>query len=518
MSTRSANARSRGRTLTSLALGAMGSVLTAATLPAQLISIKSVPVAEGDQFAVFPSRNVGMGGVSIALDDSLLDPFRNPATGARVRGGRLFGAPLLYDISRNSGGGRTLPMGMLAGSGDWFLGASLAAQSIEELSSDAVFRPVEPPVFDVVQEPGPSGVLDRESRHNTYVLALIGRAFPASRLAIGASVQWAGLNIVDGVELLYAGSERLRQDGGAVDVRLGLLKEWDGDRSIQAVVVHNRYHMTHDVTYLDQFWDPAEQRFEFQERLEHNPDRTNTWGVHVRYARPIAGTSGWRLGTIVTANRMAHPKIPNYEIMSIPRDPGHSYAFNFGVGLARTQGLATVAMELVYEPIWSDTWADAAEPVQASDGRIIPAGGKTIENDFTFSNFAARFGVSRDLPLGEDGSVAGLQLGLALRSVHYWLAQQDNVLLTQRGLEERWTEWTPTWGLNFRFPELEIRYTARQTNGTGRPFLDGGPFAPPGVGDLQSSGRSVLVAPSGPMRLEEVRVLTHQFSISFPLW
>src|SRR2546426_5209194 len=53
--------------------------------PAQLISIKTVPIAQGDQFAIFPSNNFGMGGVSIALADTLLDPFVNPAKGARDR-------------------------------------------------------------------------------------------------------------------------------------------------------------------------------------------------------------------------------------------------------------------------------------------------------------------------------------------------------------------------------------------------------------------------------------------------
>ena len=64
------------------------SVLVAATgipIPgaAQLISLKTVPVANGEQFRIFPSRNVGLGGASIALRDALLDPFVNPAKGAR---------------------------------------------------------------------------------------------------------------------------------------------------------------------------------------------------------------------------------------------------------------------------------------------------------------------------------------------------------------------------------------------------------------------------------------------------
>ena len=49
--------------------------------PAQLISIKTVPIAQGDQFDIFPSQNAGMGGVSIAVADTLLDPFANPAKG-----------------------------------------------------------------------------------------------------------------------------------------------------------------------------------------------------------------------------------------------------------------------------------------------------------------------------------------------------------------------------------------------------------------------------------------------------
>ena len=41
---------------------------------AQVIPLKTVPVATGDQFLLLPSQRLGMGGVSIALDDALLDP------------------------------------------------------------------------------------------------------------------------------------------------------------------------------------------------------------------------------------------------------------------------------------------------------------------------------------------------------------------------------------------------------------------------------------------------------------
>src|SRR5439155_10802227 len=79
-----------------------------------------------------------------------------------------------------------------------------------------------------------------------------------------------------------------------------------------------------------------------------------------------------------------------------------------------------------------------------------------------------RIGVSRELTLGPLTKTAAVQLGLAVRSVHYNLAQQDHVESVTRHLNESWLEWTPTWGLSFRFPELELRYRGRVSHGTDR--------------------------------------------------
>src|SRR5687768_3542085 len=90
---------------TVLALAALSPL--AGTAAAQVISVKTVPVVESEQFGFFPSANLGMGGVSIALADSLLDPFVNPATAARLRGSLFFGSPTFFWTSRLSGGGST---------------------------------------------------------------------------------------------------------------------------------------------------------------------------------------------------------------------------------------------------------------------------------------------------------------------------------------------------------------------------------------------------------------------------
>jgi hypothetical protein len=110
---------------------------------------------------------------------------------------------------------------------------------------------------------------------------------------------------------------------------------------------------------------------------------------------------------------------------------------------------------------------------------------------------------------------AGLQLGLGVRSFHYWLDQEDHVQDTRRDQEESWAEWTPTWGLSLGFPELEVRYRGSVTHGTGRPGV-----ANPGglrIQDAALASTNILVAPSGPLTLDEVRVMTHQISVSLPL-
>lgn len=486
--------------------------------PAQLISIRTVPVAQGDQFEIFPSHNLGMGGVSIAVADTLLDPFLNPAKGSRLGPARFFGSPTVYSVSNETGGGRTLPLGAFLRSGRWYGGFSVALQEV-----DASRRPAPLPIAvrnnfgapesfapQVVQQSG----LDEGSHGNTYAFLMLGKLVPEVRLSLAGSVSWAGLTAVDGVDLLYAGSQRIQQLGHVVDVRVGLLKEFAANRSLEAVILHNRFGMTQDVTYLDWFWDPGTQQAAQRPRVEHNLDRTNTWGLHLEYERPLTAT-GWRIGWLATGNLMSHPKIPNYEIMNIPRDPGHSYAFNAGIGISRTHGPATFGIDAIYEPIWSNTWAEAAAPIETRLGDTIPAGAKTIENHFRFSNVLLRMGVTQELELSGVGRGAALQLGLVIRSISYRLAQYDNVQVSGRNLDEGWVEWTPTWGLSLRFPEMEIRYRGRVTHGTGRPEVAGmGGFR---VADAALASPGIIAAPSGPLSLAEVRVVTHQVSVSLPL-
>jgi hypothetical protein len=292
-------------------------------------------------------------------------------------------------------------------------------------------------------------------------------------------------------------------------VRIGALKEWDGARSLSALVLHNRNAASHDVFYLDPVWDPGIPGFSQQPRQEANRDRTNTWGLHLEYSQPIANT-GWRMGWVATGNRTSQPEIANYAIQNVPRYPGNSDAYNFGIGFSRTEKQSTFALDLIYEPIWSHTWAEAATATETAGG-TIPAGGKTIENRFRFSNTLVRLGLSQDHRFSQDNKSLGFQLGLVLHRIDYALRQDDNVSISTRHRHEDWIEWTPTWGLSLSFPAWELRYRGSLINGTGRPGVASNDF--------------VLIDPIGPffpgpgaqLTLRDVRVTTHQFAVSIPL-
>jgi hypothetical protein len=176
----------------------------------------------------------------------------------------------------------------------------------------------------------------------------------------------------------------------------------------------------------------------------------------------------------------------------------------------------TFGIDAIFEPIWSHTWADAELPVPTNDGGTIPAGGRTIENRFRFANALLRAGLSRDFKLEIPESSMRLQSGVQLRAISYHLDQYSHVMAAGRSQDESWREWTYTWGTSLRFPEIEVHYRWRSTSGTGRPGVAGNGFAAPGTVDL-AGGRNFLVAPSGALTLDPVRVTTHQISVSLPL-
>ena len=493
---------------------ALGSLL--AFLPliasARQIPVKTVPVATGDQFLIFPSVNMSMGGISIALDDPLYDPFVNPAKGINIQGVHFTSAPTYYGISMrdnfldNASSARTLPVGMLLRQGTLFGGAVIAWQELsKETTNFCCFA-----LDDALINTAP---IQREqsstSRNNIYAFALAGAQLPGTNLSVGASVFVAGLSGLEGVRLLYNDGDRVEQDGHMSTFRLGLFHQWDNGGSGELTVLHHRFEMEHEMTRW--VWDGEAQVQRLEQRIEN--DETLGWAVQAGIQQPL--DKGWRFGARLAGDWKRHPKIPNYDLMQIPRDPGNSSAYNLGLGLSRTIGQTTYGLDLIYEPIWSHTWADALDdtPIGGEEGNdVVRAGEMTVENFFRFDNSILRFGVR------QAGDRFDFGLGLSLHSYRYHLDQEDFVLPLKRKLKEDWSEWTFSLGLGYNFTGFQLRYLSLITLGTGRPGVewDARAFAEDqSLGNASSA--DFLIAPNGPLSLQEARVWTHQVTLLIPI-
>jgi len=481
---------------------------------AQIIAVRTAPIADGGQFTFLPSSNLGMGGLSIALADSTLDPFVNPAKGSRLRGARVFGSPAFFSVSREAGGGLTLPIGTSVSSGAWFSQFLIAMQEVEPGGSDdeGLLFPATAIGLDAntvaVEE-------DQPSRQNRYFHATVGRRIGARGLAIAASASWWGLHAMDGVELFFPGSQSVRQSGDALDLRLGAYKEWQG-QSFEALVLHNSLGMNQDVAFSDLFWNPSLRQIQVIPRMEPNADKVETWGLHVGYTR-LLSDSTWRLGGIATANRIRQPRMPNYVLPIVPADDGTAHAYNLGVGIARTGPMWAFGVDAILEPIWSRSWDRAETPTETRTGMPIEAGATTLDNRFHFTNGILRAGASATSVLSSTTSLA-FEFGGQWRGTQYRLEQQDAIQERSSASKQSWNEWTRSWGMGLRFPGGELRYRGNLTTGARRPGFDN----PDGVfvADALSSVRPGIATPFSSFigtTFDDVRVTVHQISLSLGL-
>ena len=440
--------------------------------PAQIIPVKTIPIAEGDQFTFLPSANRGLANVGIALADSLLDPFVNPATGARVRRSYVYSSPSVYSLTRNGSSGSTLPVGAFVRSASSFGALGYAVQKLEPPRNESGNFVALSSVLLPVTAARP--------HTNQYAYALIGSHEQGARPALGASVFWSRLSGVEGTELLYPLSQEVRQHVDAVTVRAGMMKRLAPRQTFEAAIVHNRFFAQHDVRYMEFIWNPATRTATQRDFVDHHFARTHLWGLQLQHRR-VLRDSTWTLGTSLVANRSNRLTNPAIGLMSVGRDPGESTALNAGIGVARSAGNTTLAADAIYEPIWS---------------RAVEAG----ENvDYRFSNVVLRTGAKHDIVAVSQDVRLQLQLGMQLRAINH--------------SRRSWNEWLHTWGMTLHALEFDLNYHGRVQSGVNRPGLENRPS--PVVLDraLTTPGFGF----SRPAVLLPVRVTTHQLSISVPI-
>src|SRR5256885_5803599 len=77
----------------------------------QLVTPKTVPIHQDDQFAIFPTARAGMARGFLALDDTFAGPFAHPPKAAQVRAGRVVPPPFSHWANPGPRGGSHLPVG-----------------------------------------------------------------------------------------------------------------------------------------------------------------------------------------------------------------------------------------------------------------------------------------------------------------------------------------------------------------------------------------------------------------------
>jgi len=459
---------------------------------AQLIPIKSIPVATGDQFLIYPSQNVSMAGLGIAINDSLFDPFRNPARGNLISGSQIITNPSAYTISDNLGSAQTLPLAVLSRSEEWFGTVSLAIQEVTPSETNTE-----------VYADG-NGVLG-----NYYVSASLGRQPVGSDISLGVSFSWARLKSVGGVEYLYGRSNRIEQIGKMIDLRLGMVAKVGDKKILESTLVYNKYDVTHLTQNVFPWFIPERRQMTPFPAPEENQDKTHTLGLDLGYTQSFFET-GWQLGGLVTINRKMHPKIPNYTIMNIRRDPGDTWAYNLGVGLAKEKNGSVIGIDFIYEPIWSHTWANASAPIEIGDQVVVQANEKTVDNYFTFWNWIFRLGLRV-----KDKSQA-VDVGFEIRNISYELLQKDYRVNSHRTQYEQWYEYTFSLGFKLFFKPFQIGYQGRATLGTGIPstMIDRITF---NSERAMNFSPDFLPAPNGALSVTEAIILSHRITLSIPI-
>lgn len=465
-----------------------------AAAAAQHITLKTVPIPLGEQFQLLPSRNLGMANVHVSIDDPLLDPFTNPARGAAVDQLRVFALPTVYSETNSALGGRSFPIAAVIPGRTIFGSFAFAMQQVDN-----------PNRWGWVPWQGDQSVFQENSSSNIYAQGSIGARLGRST-SIGASYYHADLDAVDAVNLLYGQSIAIDQDGSVGEAKLGLTHDLGAERRLDAVVLRSDVDMSHDVLYQE--WNWIDNQPVIRSWNELNEDRTITWGAHLRYTQPL-GDEGTRIGFIATGATKSHPKIPNYNIVNIPRDPGNSTAFNFGVGLSRLTKATVYSMELIFEPGRSHTWA-YADTALTTPGGVIQPGEKTVDNQFRYGNWNLAAGLQHETDR------AGFQLGIRVHQTRYSLEQHNFLADTVRNTDERWIEWSPSWGGVLKFGDFDLRYTGRFTAKGSPDNVVFGVRRDVMMADAPMSGVDFVVGPTGPVSLPEFRVTMHRLMVSVP--
>ncbi len=427
--------------------------LSFAPVKAQVIGVRTVPLLASEQFGLMPSVRASMGEVSIAFDDEGQDPFINPAKLRRMQNGLMFFSPAWkhwgkeqQQIFSDNYGARTtnehwntntvsLPLGQLNHGPRYSGGFFFAFQILNERNQAA-------------QSGDPSSPALRENDFtalNVPVVVLWAMDIPHTSFALGASVDVAYLGGAEAVSLLYPNFEKLEQEGLIYNFRLGVTGKLSEKDEISILAMQHNYRAHHEAN-----------------RIIANKDQNHGWLGRVEYRRWLM--RNLRAGVQLTGNWKTHPKIPDYPLSGVPRDPGTTHAYNLGVGLAWQPRFIHLALDAIYEPVTSKTWVEAEEPTLAYGGRTIARGEVTLRHNYDFSNRIFRLGVEKEL-----WPWMTLRAGMQTKFFEFDYHHKNEITGFEQNVNShsKWRETLWTAGASLRRGKTEWLYTLQVITGNG---------------------------------------------------
>ncbi len=479
------------------------SLIFITSIYSQEINLRTVPLVAGNQTDFYPSLSRGMGNLSVAYDDPLTDPLVNPAKASKLGELEFFFSPTRNtwsnedgrEVYTSSGSAKymgtainSMPFGLYLKKNNFFTGGIISYQSYSSERSIPYY--------------GLNSNTKSDVGNNVYLFGLIGTYIPELKLSVAGSVSWSELRAIDGVNLLYPGSYDIKQYGRSLDYKLGFVGEPSGREQVEFVIARTTFKSSHEVTYNSPYWFWESRIIGY--RTEYNKDESKGWVIHTKYNNSISDEV--KIGGIFTVNWKEHPKIPNYALANIPRDPGSSTAYNIGFGVAESGKRTTLGLEYIYEPITSYTWADAG-----IDNSEFPSSFKTVENFFDFYNHIIRGGIYTHT----DVSWLDYRLGIQLYFNNYYLKQNDNILNTSRAVYENWLETTLCGGLTINISGFQILYSLQVILGNGIVGSENNFVWP--AADAMRNEADFLIAPNGALTVDDIPLVTQQISFVYNL-
>lgn len=488
-------------------------LLLPTTTSSQVINVRTVPLLSSDQFSLAPSIRSGMGGVEIAVDDELQDVFINPAKSRRLRRGFAFSAPLwntwsfeqdrsslyfgenpgpvLSETEHEAAGSSVLsvPLGQVGRGEKTSFGFAMTYQRLRSQTRHSWQH-----------SPPNSGNL-RETHFKATNLPMSfvsGIDVPGTNFALGAGINFVLIRGIDGVNLLYPDNSRLEQKGFLAEYRFGAVGSFTEGDEISLLGLGHTFSVEQEAYYTN---PPAQVR---------NKDKNHGWLVRTEYRRVLS--ENVRVGLQVTGNWKNHPKIPDYPLSGIPRDPGTTKAFDLGVGLGWKNKTTLIAFDAIYEPIDTKTWVEAENEIRAADGRIISRGGITMRNDYTFSNRILRVGMETEL-----ANWLRVRAGSQMKFFKYDYHQEDVIAGTERSVspQSKWTEVSLTGGATIALGNTELLYTVQMVTGNGLLTVSRPRWF--GIEAADFSRADFLIPPSDWMSVRPVPVFVQQLTVVYKL-